>query len=289
MDRSSHPLASASLDQGGDICIRVGRCALAATLGAALAGCQWTRASLERDGEESQRLVEQARHAVLTGDLEHADSLLHRAGIVCPDDPAVHCQRAELMQAHGDLAGAISELRIATTRDPDSAETFARLAELLLQQNRVGEADVAATSALALDARHPQALEIKAAVAERRRRDDLALEMYYRLLADSPGDLEAKLRIAAIELRAGRPERAAPLLREVCQSTQSDVQERSEARWLLGIAYSAESRWDDAVRELAAAASQRTGMTADDWDRLAHARTQVRDVEGARMCQQSLH
>jgi tetratricopeptide (TPR) repeat protein len=280
MDRSSHQLAPGVLRAG--VTTRVGRCALAAILAGGLAGCQWTRASLQRDGEESQRLVEQARHAVLAGDLKQADSLLDRAGIVCPDDPAVPCQRADLLRAHGDVQGAVSQLRIAAARDPENAETFARLADLLLEQDRVGEADVAATSALAIDPRHPEALEIKAAVAERRRRDDLALEMYYRLLTDSSGDAQAKLRIAAIELRCGRPERAAPLLREVSRSTQAGERERGEARWFLGIAYGAEGRWADAVRELAAAASRRGTMTADDWYRLAYARTQAGDTDGAR-------
>ena len=281
MDRSYHQFAPAIVHARSGTRVRFRRCALAAILAAGLAGCQWTRASLQRNGVESQRLVEQARQAVLAGHLEEADSLLDRAGIVCPDDSAVPCQRAELLQAHGDVSGAISQLRIAAARDPDNVETLTRLADLLLRQNRTGEAEVAATSALRADPRHPAALEIRAAIAERRRRDDLALEMYYRLLAESPSDSQARLRIATIELRSGRPERAAPLLREVCHGTQADERERSEARWLLGIAYGAEGRWADAVRELAAAASQRADMSADDWYRLAYARAQVGDTNGA--------
>lgn len=257
------------------------RFALALILCAGLAGCQWLRAALQTGGTDSQRLVEQARHAILAGDLEQAARLLDRAGEVSPDDPELHRQKAQLMQAQGRTSAAISHLRYVVEHDPNDAESFVRLAELLLEQGRIGEADAAATSALDADPRHLEALAIKAAVAEKQHRPDVALEMYHRLLAENPGDASARLRIAAIHLRSGRPERAAPLLRAVGQSTLLTEQERAEAQWWLGIAYGAERRWSDAVAALTDAARQGLEMTADNWYRLAYARVQAGDLEGA--------
>ena len=185
------------------------------------------------------------------------------------------------MRAHGNAPAAIDHLRYALERDPHNVASFIQLAELLLQQGRIGEADVAASSALRLDPADPDALELKAEVAELRQRPDVALEMSHRLLAVDPGDTAARLRIAGIHVSAGEPGRAAPLLRAVIRSPQATDPQRAEAQWTLGIAYGAEERWPDAVAALADASRSRANMAADDWYRLAFARVRAGDLQGA--------
>jgi tetratricopeptide (TPR) repeat protein len=100
-------------------------------------------------------------------------------------------------------------------------------------------------------------------------------------LAADPENVEAQLKIAAIHLRLSEPDRAAPLLRSVCQSSRATSEQLSQARWSLGIACGQQRRWDEAADAIAAALEHRTNVTADEWYRLAYAQYSAGETETA--------
>jgi tetratricopeptide (TPR) repeat protein len=244
-------------------------------------GCSLVRSVWRDQTLESQRLAEEARQAENRGDLEQAGNLLSRAIRTNPEDAEVHRQLGLLLLSQGRTAAAVEHLRTAVAQTPDDAQGNVQLAQVLVRQGRYAEAARPLNAALLLDPDHVEALLLEASLAERRNQRPLALETYHRVLRSDPGNVEANLRIAAIQLDSEHAERASPLLRSVCQSLQATAPQQAEARWSLGIAYSRQQRWNDAVSSLSAAAGNRDHMNADDWYRLAYARYQTGDLTGA--------
>jgi tetratricopeptide (TPR) repeat protein len=263
----------------------VGRALVAAAilLVLLLSGCQLVRDMCMRSCTEARYLAEQARQAEQADNLPRAVELMSQALETNPGDPQLHREMARLMIDTGNRPAAVEHLQYVTEKLPDDSESFVLLAKLLLEQGRTGEATAAADAALSADPLDTTALVMRAALAQRQADSDLALETYYRVLAVEPRHIEARLRVAEIQLDRRRPEIAASMLRAVCQSPHADPNQSAEAGWVLGIAYGQGQRWDEAVTALADAAALRADrMNADDWYRLAYARHQTGDVERSR-------
>lgn len=246
------------------------------------AGCTWVRALVKDPNEESHRLVQEARAAEERDEIAEAAKLLSRAARTTPEDPEVHRQLARVLFGQGHHDAAVEHLQYAVDQDPADPAAFVQLAHILSHEGNELEAGLAVDAALELDPNHTEALLLKASLAEKANQIEDALQTYHRVLNCDPTNVEAMLAVARLQEASGRPDRAAPLLRSVCEASSSTPQQKARAQWLLGIAYGRQRRWDDAAAALSESLAHRNDATAEDWYRLAFARFQSGDYEGSR-------
>jgi tetratricopeptide (TPR) repeat protein len=247
----------------------------------ALSGCSWLDKVRGHPSLEAQNLIEQARSAEIEGNVEQAGSLLHQAIEANPEDVEAHRELARLLLDQGAVDAAVDQLRLAVGQRPDDIDSYTQLARIQLDHKRFRGAERDITSALAIDPEHVESLLLKAELAELHGRDALAMETYYRVLSRDPESVVGRLRLAELQIATGHPDRAAPLLRALCECTAANEDQRAAALWSLGIVYGQRGRWREAATALAASASDRRAMTADDWYRVAYARYTSRDFNGA--------
>ena len=199
-----------------------------------------------------------------------------------PNDPHLHRELARLLLCQQQFHAAVEHLEQAVEHNPDDVEANVELAKLYIEHQLPQAAVERLDSALQNDPKHTTALLLRAKLAEHLHDPQTAIETYHRLLCCDPNHVEARVRIARLQLEENQPNLAAPLLRSVCQCSRANCNEIADARWSLGVAYGQERRWPDAVEALSCAAEYREPMSADDWYRLAYARTQLEDWKGAR-------
>ncbi|WP_206028418.1 tetratricopeptide repeat protein [Thalassoroseus pseudoceratinae] len=252
-------------------------------VGGNLAGCHWLQEFCDRSCNEARILAEKAHQAECNGNLDQAYHYLRQAVETNPDDPELHREVARLAIDRGDSKAAIEYLRFATTNMPDDSESFVTLARLLEAEGRQKDAVAALNAALVADPMQPTALLKRADYAEKADDPELASEIYHRLLAVDSHHTEAQIRLASLQINAGRPSEAAPLLRAAAQSPIATAEQRQYATWSLGIAYGQLERWSDAATTLASAADSVSGeVSADDWYRIAYARHRSGDIPGTK-------
>ncbi|MBT4865963.1 MAG: tetratricopeptide repeat protein [Planctomycetaceae bacterium] len=247
----------------------------------AMSGCSWLDKVRGHPSLEAQSLMEQAQRAESEGDVEQAGSLLHQAIEANPEDVEAHRELARLLLDQGAVDAAVDQLRLAVGQSPDDIDSYTQLARIQLDHSRFRGAERDIISALAIDPEHVESLLLKAELAEQHGRDALAMETYYRVLSRDPENNVARLQLADLQIATGHPDRAAPLLRALCECTAASEQQRAAALWSLGIVYGHRGRWSDAATALAASVPGRRTMTADDWYRLAYARYTAGDFNGA--------
>lgn len=250
---------------------------------ASLSGCAWVRGVVADPSAESHRLTERAREAADEANYTRAKELLHRAGKLTPDDPDVHRELARTLLAQGQRRDAIEALSHAIENDPDDMTSRVQLARLLIDEGLPELAAEPLDRAIEIDARNVDALLLKAKLSEQVGKQDVALETYHRVLSCDGEQVDARLALARLQVSTGKWERATPLLRAICECPRSTPEQKANAKWTLGIAYGRDQLWREAAEELSESAEVRTGLSADDWYRLAYARLNAEDFEGAWM------
>lgn len=106
----------------------------------------------------------------------------------------------------GQLGGALQQLRAVLADDPELAKAHALLATILLDQHRLAAAEHESALALRLAPESTLALHVAVRVAIAKRSFEAAAEKLDQLLAQNPGDAEAKrwqARVAGLEGRRG--------------------------------------------------------------------------------------
>ena len=218
---------------------------------------------------------------------------------------------ARQLEDQGDVDGAADALQRAMKLDPRSAELPAELAGLYARQSRVREAMDAATAALAIDPAHGEANRVLGSIyASFAERDpggappgggqkgyrELAIEHLERSVKTlpPPAAASARLMTARLQMSAGSPANAIPVLKQLLADepwlpqavamlaqaytasgqTGNAITLLEEAATLepafyetLGSAYEKENRWPDAARayERAAADSPRDFSLKTRW------------------------
>ncbi len=251
-------------------------------IGTALSGCARMRNLLVGPTNESQKLVEQARNAVNAHEYGHARDLLKRADELSPNDAEVHRLQARVFVEQNRNSEAIEHLRTVIELDTGDFASRVQLAHLLVDAGLEDEAAQPLRDALKLNPTHVDGLLLKAELAERSGKRELAMETLHRVLSCDAEQVDAKLRLARLQFESGHADRAAPLLRSLKDCPQSTPAQRAEAQWLLGLIYGSEQRWDDASREMTSACNVKRNLTDEDWYRMAYARIQVQDYDGAK-------
>jgi Tfp pilus assembly protein PilF len=246
-----------------------------------LSGCTWFRSCVGKCPEKSHKLAEQARLSEEAGNLRQAAAFFERALEEAPHDPHLHRELARLLLNLNQPEKAQGHLEQAVFDNPDDVEANLELAQLYIDNHQAIPAAQRLDAALQNDPKHTMALVLRAKLAEILGDPQMALEIYHRVLGIDPNHVEARVRLAWLQLEKRQPHLSAPILRSVCQSSRAEPEEIAEARWALGIAYGQEHRWPDAVISLMSATEHRGELSADDRYRLAYAKTQLGDWDGA--------
>lgn len=241
-----------------------------------LAGCAASRKLGNARSDESHRLVQQAHQAEDRGDGKAAQRLLAEAVESNPSNCETRLELSEFLVQQGSLRAAEQHLMHLVEKNPDDPRGYIRLAQVRFHDRRYPEARQALDTALEIDPMHTQGLLLRGKLQELDQRDDAALETYHRAMLSDTEQVEAELRLAAIHVRKGNPQQAAPLLRSVIESARACPLEKSEATWLLATAYAQEERWSDAAATFAAATPTRR-MSSRDWEHVAYAHYRVGD------------
>lgn len=184
------------------------------------------------------------------------------------------------LQATGNSPAVVQPPAVGEipNEDPDK---IVRLAEKAFEQRNHRAAAQYVAKALELDPEHAGAWLLKGKLAETVGDDDRALESFLRAISCGNENPEAALCVARLQLAEGQAAQTSPLLRAVIDSPRATEAQRTEASWLLGMAYTRTKRWSQAVSALSEAALNRK-MSADDWYWLALSRYQSGDLAGAR-------
>ena len=142
-----------------------------------------------------------------------------------------HYLDALLARNADDPATAIAELQQALLYDPQSPHLHTVLAEVLLKQGRIAEAEEQLTIALDLDPRHAPARLLSARLATSRGLVSLAREHLQAAIDAQPEDPEAYRDLARVLLSAGDDKGAVALaerLRDRLQVAQQRVLDGSD-------------------------------------------------------------
>jgi tetratricopeptide (TPR) repeat protein len=243
----------------------------------ALGGCSWYGFGDTKKDEMTQELSERARRSEEAGDLNKATDSLSRVAQIDTADVAARIELARLHREAGRVDEAIGSLREVVTLTPDDSRAWLELGQLYYQKENYASADASLEAALQLDPQLISALMIRGEIEDRRQQETRALEYYHRVLSLEEIHPPALLKIARIQMRHNESIRASVLLRSVCYCRGATPGQIAEARWLLGLSYGQQQRWDDAIESLQIAVEIMEQPGADDLYYLAYAQYQSQD------------
>ncbi|HVQ28728.1 MAG TPA: tetratricopeptide repeat protein, partial [Vicinamibacteria bacterium] len=129
-----------------------------------------------------------------------------------PQNPELLHAKGSLLLREGDLAGARVALEAARSRDPSSALLRVDLAYLYRNSGNLPQAQAEAEEAVRLDPKVAEAHVEKGLVLGALGREEEAGREFKSALDTSPDEPQALYYLAAVEMRAGRSEKALPLL-----------------------------------------------------------------------------
>ncbi|MDQ3135866.1 MAG: tetratricopeptide repeat protein, partial [Acidobacteriota bacterium] len=182
---------------------------------------------------------------------------------LAPNDAEAHALLGEFYLLTGRKAEAVASLTrwaagaagvdarfyevITGGRELNPAAAAARLAEVLLRENRAADALAAIRRALALAPENAAYLSILEQVFEAGAEDQSALVELQRMVADNPTNLPAIGLLARMQSRAGRVDEAAATLRlAVNRRANTDREQRALVDQLAAV-YTEALRFDDAI------------------------------------------
>ncbi len=179
----------------------------------------------------------QAAQRAAAGDLEGALEEVTRALDAEPASVPALRARAETLWALGRVTDAVSSYRDVAVRAPEEARSHVDLARALLalpETAGLDEADTALGRALALDAEHPEALELSAR-ARMARGDGLgAKALLERVLEIHPEQHGARWALAELVAAEGNSAEAARLLQQLLDAGHERVRVLVDLATLLG-------------------------------------------------------
>ena len=175
----------------------------------------------------------------------------------------------------GRIDEAILSLREVVALTPDDSRAWLELGQLYYQKENDVTANACLDAALQLDPHLITALMIRGEIEETSpQQETRALEFYHRVLSLEENYPPALLKIARIQMRHNESVRASVLLRSVCYCRGATPGQIAEARWLLGLSYGQQLRWDDAIESMSIAIEIMEQPGADDLYYLAYAQYQ---------------
>ena len=243
-------------------------------------GCAQFRNAQSDSSAQTQQIIQRVLAAEEKGDLQTAESILRQAVMRHPQNAEIRWELAKLLLERGSIDQAILHLEQLVEQRPDNELCCLKLATALYEQRNFTAAAPFVTLALSYNPNSTEALVLKGQLEERTGQLDRALETYHRALLNNPAAVDAVLRIASIQLRQGKPEQAAPLLRCAQECSHVSASQKREIHWLLGTAYAQQERWPETVAELSEHGPMEQ-LKPDELYQLAYARYRAGDSAGA--------
>jgi len=204
---------------------------------------------------ECRRLSQQGVAALDRGRQQDAEALLAKAVAACPADAEARRHYAESLWRRGAHPEAIAQLEESGRLAGDDALLWTRLAEMYLATGQWELAWKNAERATDLDPRLPGAWAIRGGVLRVSGEPGEALTCYLRALGYSPKDRSILLEVAELYRLGNQPERSLQTL-QCLADTYSPGEEPGQVQHLLGQAYVALGRYDDAVESLSLAVTR---------------------------------
>ncbi len=267
-----------------------GPCAIMTLLAAVpLTGCRLPG----REGPVSESLAtcrelsQQGIAAAERGQHRQAEALLANAVASCAVDPEARRHYAETLYRRGARQEAIAQLEEAGRLASQDAALRVRLAEMHLSAGQMQHARQSAEHALDLNPKLPAAWAIRGRVMQTNGELRQALADYHRALGYAPNDQQILLQVAELLRQLNRPQRALAALHSL-SDTYSPGDEPQQVLHLMGLAYMALGRHEDAVESLSQAVI-RDRPTPEIYHRLGEAEWLAgRPVEAAAAARHAL-
>ncbi len=131
-----------------------------------------------------------------------------------PANPGAVLLRAELLDSVGRGSEALAALRALADKAGQASPAGFRLARILVQQRRFGEAEPILRAVLAADSGNAEAWHAMARAHQGQDRSGDAVAAFERALEEDPALNEARFGLAQLLTRQGEREAAAPLFAE---------------------------------------------------------------------------
>jgi len=220
-----------------------------------LSGCQvpGREGAVSRSLATCRQLSQQGVAALEREQVQQAETLLAKAVAACPVDPEARRHYAEALWRGGAVPEAITQLEEACRLASEDATLRVRLAEMHLVVGQLEPARQSAQQALDLNPKLPAAWAIRGRVMLAGGQPQEALADFHRALGYAPEDRQILLEVAELYRQLSWPQRALATLHSLAD-TYSPGEEPQQVLYLMGLAYTALGRYDDAVERLAAAA-----------------------------------
>jgi tetratricopeptide (TPR) repeat protein len=191
--------------------------------------------------------LETARQAQTPAARAEARALYEEALSGAPDDPRLHENYAEFLEATGDLSGALARWTRVRELLPHHLSGWFHTGRLLARLRRPAEARAALEQTLRLRPDLVEALLELAGLDVAEGRPETALQRCDTARQLRPGDARVHLRRADVLMRLKRRDEALASLREALR-----VQPTSwEAHYLLGVEYALDEKLREAEAEFA--------------------------------------
>lgn len=230
------------------------RCGWLIALAAASPGCHFRRwdGPVPRSLVLSRQLAQQGQTALERRNWQQAEQLLAKAVETFPQDAEARRHYAEALWQGGKRSEALDQMRQAMRLTPDDPQLLVRAAEMRVDQGDGEEAGRLVERALDIDPKNPRVWALRGKLREQAGDVRAALADYQRSLGYRPDDREVLLSVAEAYRRSNQPQRALASL-QTLSDTYPPGEEPSQVLYLMGLAYSTEGRFGDAVESFAAA------------------------------------
>ncbi len=225
------------------------------TCAGVLPGCRLPRSdgSVPAELVKSRYYSQQAAAAIEQSQWEQAEKLLTQALKACPKDAEARRYYAEALWHRGATSEALSQLEEvrkqleeARSLSVNGAALCARIAEMRLAVGQIEAARARAEQAVDLDPKLAAAWVVRARVMRATQQPQQALADYHRALGYAPEDRQILLEVAELYRELGQPQRAIVTLQNL-SDTYGLGEEPQQVLYLLGLAYEAARRYDNAA------------------------------------------
>jgi tetratricopeptide (TPR) repeat protein len=186
------------------------------------------------------------------GQRQKAEELLAKAVKTCPGDPEARRHYAETLWQRGACREAVCQLEGAARLAAEDAPLRVRLAEMHLALGEVEPAGQCAEQAIGLNPKLAAAWAARGRVKRAAGEPQQALADCHRALGYAPDDRQILLEVAELHRQLNQPQRALQTLQSLAD-TYSPTEEPQRVLHLMGMAYMALGRYDDAAESLKAA------------------------------------
>lgn len=227
------------------------RCLAAVALFAALPGCQLTQrlGPVPKSLVASRQLSSRGVSAIERQDWTEAEQLLAQAVKTCPVDPQARRYYAEALWHRGERGEALVQMEEALRLSSDDPKLLLAAAHMQAEQGALEPALARVERALDLDPHSAEGWALRGKLMNDAGLSRRALADYQKALGYDPRNREVLLATAELYRQLNEPQRALANLQTLVD-LEPDGSDRQQPLYLMGLAYTAMARYDEAAESL---------------------------------------